>query len=173
MDIKKYEVQISSSFDDAEERASGGMSIGSSDLELVSDAGGNQTVGIRFNDVHIPQGALIVNAYIQFQVDEVNSELTTLQITGEDVDNALAFTSVNFNLSSRTTTDAVVTWSPPTWDTVGEAGVDQQTANISSILQEIIDRSGWLDGNSLVILITGTGERTAESFNGNPLAAPT
>ncbi|MCB0034253.1 MAG: hypothetical protein KDE51_09550 [Anaerolineales bacterium] len=34
-------------------------------------SGGNQTVGIRFNGVDLPQGATINNAYVKFQVDEV------------------------------------------------------------------------------------------------------
>ena len=41
------------------------MSLGSSDLELVFDSGGNQTVGMRFNAITIPFGATITNAYIQ------------------------------------------------------------------------------------------------------------
>ena len=143
------------------------------DLELVFDnSRGNQTVGIRFNEVNIPQDALIVNAYIQFQVDETNSVLTSLNIRGEDVDDAAVFVNQTNNLSLRDTTNAEVTWSPPTWDTVGEVGIDQQTPNIALVIQEIVTRPDWSSGNSLTILITGTGERTAESFDGNPLAAP-
>jgi hypothetical protein len=55
---------------------------------------------------------------------------------------------------------------------VGEAGSDQQTSDISSIIQEIVDRPGWSGGNSLAIIITGVGRRTAESFNGDADAAP-
>ena len=57
------------------------MSLTSSDLELVYD-GSNQTVGLRFNGITIPQGATIVNAYVQFQVDEAQSEVTALTIQG-------------------------------------------------------------------------------------------
>ena len=35
-----------------------------------------------------------------------------------------------------------------------------------------VNRPGWAGGNSLVILVTGSGERTAESFNGVAAAAP-
>jgi len=58
------------------------------------------------------------------------------------------------------------------WTTVGEAGPDQQTPQLAAIIQEIVDRAGWTDGNAIVIIITGTGKRTAESYNGNPVAAP-
>ena len=44
--------------------------LDSSNLELVND-GSDQTVGMRFTAVGIPQGATILNAFVQFKVDEV------------------------------------------------------------------------------------------------------
>jgi hypothetical protein len=38
------------------------MYRGSSDLELVSDQGARQTVGLRFNGVNIPQGTSVTDA---------------------------------------------------------------------------------------------------------------
>jgi hypothetical protein len=167
------EVRVASSSDDAEEKASGAVSLTSSDLELVFDGGGYQTLGMRFSEINILQGANITNAYIQFQVDEtIPADPTNLTIQGEDVDNALTFTTTTNNISSRPRTTAGVSWSPVPWTTVGEAGPDQQTPNIASVIQEIVNQSGWASGNSLVIIITGTGERTAEAYNGMPAAAP-
>ena len=34
-----------------------------------------------------------------------------------------------------------------------------------SVIQEIVNRPGWVAGNALVLIVTGTGERTAESRN--------
>lgn len=36
----------------------------------------------------------------------------------------------------------------------------------SSIVREIVARPGWSAGNALVVIITGTGKRTAEAFDG-------
>ncbi len=166
-----FEVQVSASSDDAEEKATGGMRLTSSDLELVYDKG-NQTVGMRFNGVEIPQGATITSAYIQFQVDEVNTAATNLSIQGQASDDPVTFTPSSGNVSSRPRTIAAVSWAPEPWTTKGQAGPDQQTPDISAIIQEIVDRPGWTSGNSLVIIITGTGERTAESYDGTPSAAP-
>jgi hypothetical protein len=166
-----FEAQVSTSSDDAEERESGRMYLNSSDLELVHDRG-NQTVGMRFNGINIPHGASIVNAYIQFQVDETPSASTDLTIEGEDVDDAATFTNSSGNISSRFTTSASIGWSPVPWSSVGDAGPDQQTPNIASVVEEIVGRDNWISGNSLVIIITGTGERVAESYNGNSSAAP-
>ncbi len=160
------ESRISAGSDDAEETSSGGMRLTSSDLELVYD-GSNQNVGMRFNDLNIPQGATITNAYLQFQVDETSSKDTSVTFRGEDTDNAATFDSSRFNISSRPTTAASVDWAPVAWSDRGEAGLDQRTPNLGPIVQEIVDRAGWSNGSSLVMLVTGSGERTAESYNGD------
>jgi hypothetical protein len=50
----------------------------------------------------------------------------------------------------------------------------QATPNLSPVIQEIINQSGWTSGNSLVIIITGgkTVKRVAESFEGDAAGAP-
>jgi len=165
------EVRVAASSDDAEQDASGGIDITSSDLELV-DESSNQTVGMRFNAVTIPRGATITNANIQFQVDEADSGPTSLTIRGQAADNAPTFTTANGNISSRSTTASSASWSVAPWTTVGQAGPNQQTPDIASIIQEIVNRPGWSSGNSLVIIVTGSGARTAEAYNGAPAAAP-
>ena len=157
--------------DDAEENTSGVMYRGSSDLELVLDRD-NQIVGMRFSSLNIPQGATILNAYLQFKVDEASADSTTLFLQGETVEDALSFASTRNDISSRPRTTAMVSWSPPAWTSVGEAGPDQRTPDLSPIIQEIVNRAGWTNGNSLVIIVTGTGKRVAESFDGDSAGAP-
>ena len=171
-DTLTIEVRVATGTDDAEEAGDGRVSLASSDLEFVFDRGSNQTVGMRFTGLNIPQGATITRAYIQFQVDEVNSGDTSLTIQGQDADNAATFVATNGNISSRPTTTAAVSWSPLPWLTKGVAGPDQQTPDIIAVIQEIVNRPGWASGNSLVLIISGTGERTAESYDGTPLGAP-
>ncbi len=166
------ERRIVNGSDDAEERVSGNVSRSSSDLELVFDAGGNQLVGLRFTELAIPQGAIISNAYVQFKTDEINSGSTSLTIHSQATDNALEFKSTSFNISSRPTSTALVTWAPPDWNNKGEVGNAQKTPNLSSVIQEIVNRPGWASGNALVLIISGTGERTAESYDGEPTGAP-
>ncbi|MCK4898433.1 MAG: hypothetical protein KAS38_06635, partial [Anaerolineales bacterium] len=130
------------------------------------------TVGMRFTNIQVPQGAQISSAYIQFKVDEISTGGTTLQIQGQAIDNAVTFTRTTSDISSREKTSAGVAWSPPPWTLVGETGVDQRTGDISSIVQEIVNRQGWTSGNSLVLIITGNGTRWAESYNGDAAGAP-
>ena len=168
------EVRVASGLDDVEERASGSVNLNSSDLELVDDppSRNDQTVGIRFVGISIPQGAIITAAYIQFQTDEVDSGSATLTISGEDADDAAGFSGVANDVSARTSTSASVLWSPAAWTTVGASGLDQRTSDLSSIVQEIVDRPGWAADNAIVLTITGSGTRTAEAFEGNAAAAP-
>lgn len=167
--------QVSAGSDDAEQRQTGGtMSLTSSDLELVFDTAttGNQYVGMRFNNVNVPKGKTITNAYIQFTVDEVNSGTTNLTIKGQAADNPGTFTTSTSNISSRVTTTASVAWSPVAWNTVGAAGVDQRTSDLKSIVQEIVNRTGWVQNNSMVFVVTGTGERTGAAYEVGAAKAP-
>ena len=165
-------VPVSDRADDAEERANGSVSISSSDLELVSDSGGNQTVGIRFAGVNVPQGATVLSSSVQFTVDETTTVATNLTVRGEDADNASSYAKVALSISSRPTTTASVAWSPPSWSTVGASTSAQMTPDLAAVVQEIVDRPGWVSGNPVAFVITGTGERVAESYNGSVAAAP-
>ncbi len=119
------EVEIAVGSDDAEERDGGGISLTSGDIEMVFDRGSNQTVGLRWAGVNIPQGATITDAWVQFQVDEVNTETTNLTIQGQAADNPSTFTSTAFSISTRPRTSASVGWSPVPWTTIGQRGPDQ------------------------------------------------
>ncbi len=167
--------QVNAGSDDAEQQQSGGsMYLTSSDLELVYDTAttGNQYVGMRFNNVNVPKGKTITNAYIQFTVDEANSGTTNLTVKGQAADNPGTFTTSAYNISSRATTTASVAWSPVAWNTVGAAGADQRTPDLKSIVQEIVNRTGWAQNNSMVFIVTGTGERTAAAYEVGATKAP-
>lgn len=166
------ETRIAVAGDDIEQRKSGGISSNVSDLELGYDGSTPHVVGLRFTSIDIPPGAIITNAYIQFTADEVSSGLASLLITGEDTDDAGAFTTVNFNVSSRDRTDASVSWDVNAWTMRGEADAAQRTPDLAAIIQEIVDRAGWAALNDIVLLITGTGTRTAKSFEGSAAGAP-
>ncbi|MCB9006677.1 MAG: hypothetical protein H6656_04760 [Ardenticatenaceae bacterium] len=169
---QEVEVRVSSDADDAEESPSGNMYLNSSDLELVYDDynGGTQLVGMRFRSLAIPQGATITHAKIEFEVDETDYTSTSLVIQAEAVDNAAVFTTADNNISSRPRTIATVNWTNiPAWNQTSEK---QQTPDISAVIQEIVSRSGWNNGNDLVLIITGSGTRTAESHDGESSNAP-
>ena len=166
-DTVVLDVPVRAGSDDAFEWSDGRISRGGGDLELGSDRGLATTVGLRFTQITVPRGATITRAYVQFQADEKGTEATSLTVRAQNSDNAAGFTTTAFSISNRPRTTASVAWSPPAW-TYGSAGPDQRTSDLSAVVQEVVDRPGWAAGNALVVVITGSGRRTAESFEGGP-----
>jgi len=146
----------------------GAVKLNSADLELTLDGSVTQIIGLRFPGVAIPQGATIVSASVQFTADEVRTGPIALTLHGEAADHSAPFDGTAFGVSGRPPTTASVAWSPPDWTTVGAAGEAERTPDLSAVVQEIVDRPGWTSGNALVLVVSGTGHRTAESFEGLP-----
>jgi hypothetical protein len=164
------DVRVGSSSDDAEERETGGMRLTSSDLELTRDDG-NQSIGLRFGNVTVPAGAVVTSAYIQFTADESSSEATSLTLFGQASTDPATFSGTKFDVSGRPRTGASVGWTPDPW-VRGDAGPAQRTPELRDLIQEIVDQSGWSSGNSVAVIITGSGLRTAEAFDGQSQQAP-
>ena len=159
--------------DDAEENlATGGVNRTSGDLELAVAGTTPQAVGLRFAGVGIPQGATILSASVQFTADEANAGSAALSIRGEAADHAAPFSTTAGDVSGRPATAASTAWNPPEWTAVGDAGAAQRTPDLSAVVQEIVGRPGWTAGNALGLVVSGTGTRIAESFDGAPSAAP-
>jgi secreted PhoX family phosphatase len=176
-------VRIATADDDIEEFLPGStkvgtLDVGSSDLELGSESAGNvdaQVVGLRFQNIVIPQGAIITHAYIQFAVDATgkNSDPSNLIIHAENVDSAVTYNPAeNFNVTKRSKSADSVMFSMGPWPLVGEAGVNQRTGDIAKLVQAIVNRNGWKSGNALAFMIKGTGTRESESFDGDAPKAP-
>ncbi len=160
--------RIEASRDDAEETESGSVHSNSGDLELGLDDGDPRTVGLRFSGVEIPSGATITNASIRFIAEEDADDAATLNFYGEAADNAGPFANSKNNISGRAQTTASVTWDAPAW-------VEDEkfwTPDLSAIVQEIVSRPGWAAENALVIIVTGTSERSAFSYDGSTKLAP-
>jgi hypothetical protein len=163
--------RVAAGSDDAEEATSGSVDLSSSDLEFVTDKTVQQTVGIRFTGLAIPPGATITSASIQFTADEAQSVNTSLSIRAQASDTASTFTTTTGNVSSRPRTSTAVAWSPAPW-TVGAAGADQRTPDLSAVVNEVVSRPGWASGNALAFIVTGTGHRTADAYDGGSAVAP-
>jgi len=141
----------------------------------VADPGatsGDQKIGVRFQDVRVPQGVTITSAKIEFTAAQTDTASADLIIYGEDTASAAAFTSASNNVSNRTRTSASVPWPVDAWDTTDTA---EQTPDITSVVQEIVDRSDWCGGQDMAFIIEkdlNSGPRRAHSADGDPSRAP-
>lgn len=158
-------VSINANDDDMEEFVNSKLiDPGSSDLEMVTEGGGQQIIGLRFNNVALPKNAAISNAYIMFGADEANSEPTSLVIKGQAADNPGTFTTTD-KVSTRALNSDSVRWDNiPAW-AVDDYTDAQKTPNLKNIVQSIINRTGWAKNNSMVFVLKGSGKRVADSHD--------
>ncbi|MCK4542166.1 MAG: hypothetical protein KAU17_08035 [Spirochaetales bacterium] len=108
---------------------------------------------IRCPNITIPQGSTITSAYIRFTAySSLSSTVVNVNVYFNDVDDAIAPTSSSEG-------DALSLTSPITWNGV-EAwtdGIQYDTPSLASILQSVINRTGWSSGNALQIVIKDNG----------------
>lgn len=173
------EVPVVVSSDDAEELSAseqnsdlnpGDVDLLSSDLELLNDVswnGSGLTVGIRFRDIDLPKGTVIKNAYIEFTAKSSGADASVYTIEIEDAANGATFAASNNNITNRTTTSSAVTWNESQSWTSGQV---YQSANVKTLVDEVMNRNDWEEGGSFVFIISGTGARNVQSFDGS--AAP-
>jgi hypothetical protein len=170
--VTTVERRIAVGSDDAEEKLTGSTSLTSSDLELTMDGTAVQRVGLRFTGLAIPNGAVVTSAWIQFKVDEATSDATVLAIRAQATDNAATFVSTSSNIGTRPLTTATIGWTPAAWTPAAAAGAAQRTPDLSPLLNELVRRAGWTTSSPVVIVISGTGRRIAEAFEGDRAGAP-
>ena len=154
--VTTFEVAVASGSDDAEQRPAGGVDLTSSDLELVTDGTKVQRVGLRFNNLQIPAGATITRAWIQFQTDEVSTDVATLTLRAEATDNAPTYLGTNGNLQPRLDL-GVGRVEPACVEHRRRRGPAQQTPDISALVEAVVGRPGWAPGNAVAIQVAGTG----------------
>lgn len=148
---------ISQATDDAYEIAS---TVNSSSTTLkLSQSTNTVSLGLRYQDLNIPRGALITNAYIRFSSSGFNSGTTSLTFSGELIGNSITFSETSNNISARTKTANSVLWDTDNvWPVSNETTV---SPDLSNIVQEIVNQSGWCGGNSLNIIVDGQGISTS------------
>lgn len=127
---------------------------------------------LRFTNIIIPRGNIINSAKLQVKS---NSTLSTdcsniIRIRTENVDNATSPTSMPI---INTPTIASVNWNPESWS--GASWYD--SPDIKTIIQEVINRSGWVSGNSIRIDIDNYNSpdiqayRAIANYTNNPVGS--
>ena len=163
--------QIMSDDEDGEESQNGAMDL-QDGIHIGENFNGPNMVALRFQ-VALPQGAIVTNATINFTALGSNeTEPADWNFHAHLIADAPALNTTNFNISQRPLTTASINWVPSEWHIGGGSGLAEETSpNLATVLQEVIDLNGWQEGNSVVFIITGSGERNAFSGS-NPNLAP-
>lgn len=150
--------------DDAEEAASGTVSLDSTVLELVQTADESQLVGLRFNAINLARGAELRAAYLQFTCKTPSDQPGDLVIQAEAIGSSPRFLNTSRNISSRQRTISKIVWSPVAWKKEGDTSEAQRTPDLAPLIREVISRDDWQPGNSIAFIISGAGKRVAMVF---------
>ncbi len=117
--------------------------------------------GMRFTNITIPQGATITGAYLTLMAAFTQNAVNVKsRISAEDVDDAITFADDRAAFDTRwgLRTTARVDWDDiESWT----AGSSYDSPSIVSVIQEIVDRGGWVGGQDMVIFWDDFEDRTA------------
>lgn len=168
-----YQTQVSS--DDVNEingKIDSAYGISSQSMWIGNGQSKNSYTGLRFSSVAIPKNARIISAQVQVRPTSEAWIGLKMQIYGDATGDSAAFSSSSLP-STRTMTSKKVSYSSNTkWVT----GRWYMLSDISPVIQEIVSRGDWNTGNSLSIILKGTGANYQRKFvysvDGNPQFAP-
>jgi hypothetical protein len=120
------------------------------------------TAGLRFQNVSIPKGVHIDSAYVVVCSHEAKAaeDVALITIVAEATDNAQTF-SMDQLITDRPQTQASVLW-----EIAEEWGLwtYHKTADISPVIQEIVDRDGWASGNAIALILLGSDEQGTSDY---------
>lgn len=159
--------QVQSQSNNAEEATNGYQSTGS---ELTFRSSSNSYIGMRFNNIAIPQGATITNAYMVFTAfRNRNTSNSGFTISAANEANPSDFSNYSRYLLRDKPKTAAVSWSGISrW----YKNSTYQSPDIKTVVQQLVDRGDWVSGNSMMIITSGfSGNRGAYTYSGKPSGA--
>lgn len=114
-------------------------------------------VGTRFPSVTIPQGTTITAAYVKYNLQNYTGTGTINgNIYMEASDNSAQYTTAASNVTGRTRSTATIA-NPVATNGQWETANSGKGYPITSLVQEILNRSGWASGNAMSVLLIGNG----------------
>ena len=164
--------QVIVASDSANEDATG-YAFGQSSLWIGKGKGTSYT-GLRFNNVNIPQGAIIKSAKLEVQPTITAFIPMGMNIYAQLTDNSSTFnSSTKLSSTSRVLSTSYVSyssnvnWLANRWYVLND---------ISKVIQEVVNRPGWKPNNSMTIIMKGTGSdygrKDIYAPAANPSASP-
>jgi hypothetical protein len=128
--------------------------------------------GLRFTNINLPPGATINSAHLEVYSSQSQWINVSFSLAAEASGNSPIFSATNLPSQRTLTTQTVshssnVQWLANTWYSLNE---------MAAVIQAVINRPDWQSGNSLSIILRGTGGTWARKFiaswDGSPATAP-
>ena len=162
-----WDATIAASTHNATEADDGtGFLTGDTEIKMYSNsaAASRWNGGFWWDNVTVPNGALIRVAWVSGVTGGSKGDDYDVTFYCEDVDDSAHF-STTADVTSRTTTtassdvfdrtDAATTNAIPNRDGSTEYGPYISTPDITSCVQEVVDRGGWSSGNAICVIGKG------------------
>jgi len=126
------------------------MLIGGAADTLINQ--GSLSIWMLFKNVAVPQGVTILESILTYTSVLDSTDVITTKVYANDVDNAVAPTSYNI-WQNKVRTTAYTDWALGSWlrDT------EYDSPDIKSVIQEVVNRVGWVSGNDILILHNPVG----------------
>ncbi len=109
-----------------------------------------------FTNVAVPKGATIKSAFLRLYAGGDRGSTVNTQIYGNKIANAVAPTDLT-EYSALALTTAFTTWDGVSAQYPIGAGQPILSPDISSVVQEIVDQTGWNKNNALQIIWKNNG----------------
>ncbi len=153
---------IATGIDDVEQDRNGPFLTSEPTLKMRDDT----LVGLRYN-VCIPAGANITDAWIRVTASDDDSATSTALIRIERVPDSESF-ATNPSIIGRFASTAEASWSMPTF----VSGETYDSSDISSVISEVINLSGWSGCGHILLVIENAADREIVAFDGSAADAP-
>lgn len=159
-------------------------------LEPATGPAQTERAGFRFQNVGVPQGAVIMAAYIDFTAapPTLNTDASNLareaaadsvRITANTVDDSVTFAAtaaddVDNRDGNDTSGSAEIQWRADQMGTWVE-GDKYTTPDLKTMVTAVVDRAGWCGGNDMTFVFEGianTVSRRVYGFDSDPGNAP-
>jgi hypothetical protein len=109
------------------------------------------TTFLRYRNVTIPKGAIIDSAVLHFYAHEDEADLAKVTVFADASDNSPEFIETEL-IADRTWTSTSIPWDITEPWTIWQP---YRSPDLKAIIQDIINRSGWVSGNSLTLFLRG------------------
>ncbi len=119
--------------------------------------------GYRIINVAIPNGATIRHAYLKVNWASISTSAVEADVYGEASDNAAVFTTDVNNISARTSTTATVDGN--TVAIIHDLADGFRFYDVTAIVQEIVNRAGWVSGNAIVFIVKAISGSTIATIS--------
>jgi hypothetical protein len=161
--VTTLNIPISASSDDGSELNTGVVQftdLNSGAVNSLDSAG--KWAALRFLNVTVPKGAVINSASISIVPINTGEDEPEVTLFSEAADSPATISAVNFNISGRPLSSASVFWSSTNLGATGSSR--HSSPDISSLIQERVDSSGWVAGNPIMILIRSDASTIARDL---------